>query len=67
MYWKSIFEIRDFGELKFPIIKKVARFSLSIAEANGDVERLFSQISHIISKDRNKLSVNTIKGLITKK
>ena len=67
VYWKSIFEVRDFGEFKFPIIKKVARFALSIAEANGDVERLFSQISHVISKDRNKLSVNTIKGLLITK
>ena len=67
VYWKSIFKINDFGEIKFPNIKKVARFALSIAEANEDIERLFSQVSHVISKDRNKLKPHTIKGLLITK
>lgn len=66
-YWKAILDIKDLGEHKFPTIRKVVRFALSIAEANGDVERLFSSVSHIISKDRNKLGSDTVKGLLIAK
>ena len=52
-YWKVIFEIVE-DEPKFPLIKKVVQFARSVAEANADVERLFSQIFHIISKDRTR-------------
>merc|ERR1711874_778908 len=37
---------------------------LSFAEANAAVERQFSQLAHIISKDRSRLDENTIKGLM---
>ena len=67
VYWKTIFEIKDLGETKFPMIQKVVRFALSISVANGDVERLFSQVSHVISKDRNKLTIETVKGLLITK
>ena len=67
VYWKTIFEIKDLGETKFPMIQKVVRFALSISVANGDVERLFSQVSHVISKDRDKLTIETVKGLLITK
>ena len=66
-YWKSIFELVDEGEPKFPLIEKVVRFARSIAEANADVERLFSQIFHIISKDRTRLETQTLRGLLITK
>ena len=37
---------------------------LSFVEANAAVERQFSQLTHIISKDRSRLDENTIKGLM---
>ena len=66
-HWKAIFEINDAGEPKFPLIEKVVRFARSIAEANADVERLFSQVLHIITKDRNRLDTHTLKGLLRTK
>ena len=58
-HWKAIFEIVDEGEPRFPLIEKVVWFARSIAEANDDVDRLFSQIFHIISKDRTRLETHT--------
>lgn len=37
---------------------------LAFAEANAAVEPTFSQLAHIISKDRSNLSVECIKGLM---
>ena len=66
-YWKAIFDIHEAGEPKFPFIQKVVNFARSIAEANADVERLFSQIFHIINKDRNRLETHTLRGLLITK
>ena len=43
------------------------KFALSIAEANAGVERMFRQLLHIITKDRNSLATHTIKGLLITK
>ena len=40
---------------------------LAFAEANTAVEPTFSQLAHIISKDRSNLSVECIKGLMAYK
>ena len=37
---------------------------LAFAEANAAVEPTFSQLAHIISKDRSNISVECIKGLM---
>ena len=66
-YWKAILEINEEGEPKFPLIKRVVQFTRSIAEANADVERLFSQILHIINKNRNMLEMHTLRGLLITK
>ena len=66
-YWKRVFELEDAGEPKFPLIQRVVRFALSLAEGNAGVERLFSQIFHIISKERNKLSTEPVRGLLITK
>ncbi|CAL4117850.1 unnamed protein product [Meganyctiphanes norvegica] len=63
-YWRVIFYLKDIGDNKYPVIEKVVKFALSIAEANASVERLFSQLFHIITKDRNKLETHTVKGLL---
>ena len=60
-YWRTILALMDCGEVRYPIIGKVVRFVLSNAEANGTIERHFSQSFHIIRKDRNRLETHTIK------
>ena len=64
IYWTYIFGIKISNQLKYPTIKKVVQCCLSFAEANAAVERQFSQLAHIISKDRSRLDENTIKGLM---
>ena len=59
-YWNTIFDLKDAGDTRFPLILRVVKFALSIAEANADVERIFSQVFHIVNKDRNRLSTDTI-------
>ena len=63
-HWKAIFEINDAGEPKYPLIEKVLCFTCSITEANGDIERQFSQVLHILADDRNKLEPHNLKGLL---
>ena len=50
------------NEIKYPKISKVVMCVFAIFEANGSVERLFSQISHIVGKDRNRQTLDNIKG-----
>ena len=67
-YWKSIFDIKDTDEMKFPLIQKVVLFAFSIAKANADVEWVFSQVFRIVDKERNGLGTDTLRSLfITKK
>ena len=56
-YWSNIMNMKDSNnEIKYPMISKVVMCVFAIFEANCSVERLFSQISHIVGKDRNRLS-----------
>ncbi|CAL4104344.1 unnamed protein product [Meganyctiphanes norvegica] len=48
-------------------MQKVVWFAISIAEASAEVEQLFSQIFHIVNKDRNRLGTHSIKGLLVTK
>ena len=66
-YWGNILDMNTSNENKYPIIEKVVKFALSIAEANAGVERMFSQLFHIITKDRNQLATHNIKGLLITK
>ena len=56
--------LEDDGDVKYPVISKVVKCCSFIAEANASVERLFSQVSHILQKDRNRLSLKTVKGFL---
>ena len=67
-HWGKIFEMKDeVGDKKFPIISKVVKFCLSFSEANASVERTFSQIAHIIKKDRNRILPDTVNALMVTK
>ena len=64
-YWTKIMELKGAdNEIKYPVISKVVRSCFAIAEANGDVERVFSKISHIAQPDRNRLDIECIKGVL---
>ena len=68
LYWGKIYQIKDDGgELKFPTLSKVVKKFLSLAEANAPVERAFSQIKHLIGKDRNRLLPETVNALMVTK
>ena len=47
------------GDVRFPIVDKVVKCLLALSEANGSVEHNFSQIAHVIRKDRNRLLPET--------
>lgn len=67
-YWGRIFMMKDSdNEVKYPVISKVVKICLSIAEANANVERIFSQVTHIIKKERNCLNLDTVKGILHSK
>ena len=53
--------------VKYPVNTKVVKICFSLAEANADVERLFSQVTHIIHKERNRLNLETVKGILHSK
>ena len=53
--------------MKFPLIRKVVLFAFSIAEANADVERVFSQVFSIVDKERNRLGTDALRGLLITK
>ena len=55
-YWSKIIDKKvQHNEPKYPVISKVVKCCFAIFEANASVERLFSQITHIINKERNHL------------
>lgn len=66
-HWKAVFEINDAGEPKYPLIEKVVNFACSIAVANADVERQFSQVLHILTDGRSNLDPHNLKGLLITK
>ena len=50
-YWSKIMDMEvQNKELKYPVISKVVKCCFTIFEANASVERLFSQITHIVKK-----------------
>lgn len=66
-HWNKKFQLRDeSGDVKFPILSKVVKSLLALSEANASVERTFSQIAHIIGKDRNRILPETVNAVITK-
>ena len=67
-YWSKVFDIKDCNnEVKYPVLSKVVKSCFSIAEANANVERLFSQITHILQKERKCLNLDTVKGILYSK
>ena len=68
IYWGKVFQLKDeAGEIRFPIISKVVKNYLALSEANASVERAFSQIAHVIRKDRTRLLPETVNAIMVTK
>ena len=64
-FWGSVGKIRNVsGSLKFPAIGKLTKALLAIPHSNADVERIFSHVTLIKVKQRNKLKTSTVDALL---
>lgn len=64
-FWRKIEEFENFNaEFQFQNIGKLARICLSLPHSNASVERIFSMVSDIKTKKRNKLSASTVSALV---
>ncbi|KNC29135.1 hypothetical protein FF38_09817 [Lucilia cuprina] len=56
-FWSNICKSKDFNnQLLFPNFSKLIKIILSLPHANADAERIFSLVTDIRTKKRNKLS-----------
>ena len=64
-FWGNLGKMTDTsGESRFPTISKLSKSLLSLPHSNADVERIFSQVTLIKTKTRNKLKTETLDALI---
>ncbi|XP_063229351.1 uncharacterized protein LOC134534752 isoform X2 [Bacillus rossius redtenbacheri] len=64
-FWREIEVCENFNaELQFKNIGKLARICLSLPHSNASVERIFSMVSDIKTKKRNKLFASTVASLV---
>ena len=65
-YWRKIELMKNaVGDLKYPLIIKVVKATLSLAHGNAEVERGFSESAKNVTKDRvllSEASVNAIQS-----
>ena len=52
---------------RFPTISKLVKSVLSLPHSNAEVERLFSQVTLIKTRQRNKLKTKTLDALLMAK
>ncbi|XP_076666438.1 zinc finger protein 862-like [Andrena cerasifolii] len=64
-FWHHISSLQNVldGSYKFKNISKLAQLCLSLPHSNADVERYFSLVTKIKTKDRNRLQPDTIAAL----
>lgn len=64
-FWKRIEECHNFNsEFLLKNLGKLAKICLSLPHSNSAVERIFSMVSDIKTKKRNKLSAKTVSSLV---
>ena len=64
-FWSAIGEIKSFDdEYIFPNIAKLAKIILVLPHGNADVERVFSMMTDIKTKKRNRLNPETLSDLL---
>jgi hypothetical protein len=67
-FWGEVSKMTDTSnEARFPTISLLAKSFLAFPHSNADVERIFSQISLIKTKRRNKLKTNTMNAILVAK
>lgn len=67
-YWGKVGKMANTsGESRFPTIAKLAQSFLSFPHSNAEVERLFSQVTLIKTKHRNKLKTSTLESILQAK
>ncbi|XP_076663723.1 protein FAM200A-like [Andrena cerasifolii] len=63
-FWHQISNTKDIsGKYIFKNISKLAQLCLSLPHSNADVKRLFSTVTEIKTKERNRLKPQTIAAL----
>lgn len=64
--WKKILEFKNFNEEKmFPNLELLIEAVLSFPHSNAEAERIFSIVSDIKSKKRNRLTNETVSAMCT--
>jgi hypothetical protein len=67
-YWNEVGSMQDdVGELRFPILTKLAKGLLSLPHGNADVERIFSHVTLIRTDKRNMLGHDTVNSILHSK
>lgn len=62
--WKKILEFKDFTQEKlFPNLELLIESVLSLPHSNAEAERIFSIISDIKNKKRNRMSIQTMSAI----
>lgn len=64
--WKKILEFKNFDEEKmFPNLESLVEAVLSSPHSNAEAERIFSIVSDVKNKKRNRLSNETVSAICT--
>jgi len=62
--WKTIMATKDTdGKFKYPMISKLVNAIRSLPNSNADTERVFSMLTDVKTKKRNKLNPNHVQAL----
>ena len=64
-YWFKVGMVTDIaGDVKYPLLSRLAKSILTIPHGNADIERMFSKVGLNKTKLRNSLSTNTLSALL---
>lgn len=64
--WKKILDTKDFnGEKLFPTLEYLIEIVFSLPHSNVEAERIFSMVTDIKTKKRNRLSNETVSAICT--
>lgn len=64
-FWRAVFDYKNsVNQRIFPNISELAFICMTIPHANADVERIFSMITDVKRKNRNRMLTKTTRSLI---
>ncbi|XP_032673098.1 uncharacterized protein LOC116844993 isoform X2 [Odontomachus brunneus] len=62
--WKKIFETKNFtGQPMFPNLEKLVQAALSLPHSNAEAEQIFSIVTNVKDKKRNRISFNNLNAI----